>query len=291
MTMTTTMMATTTTTTTDPSAGLARELVFCSATLIEAPIEAKVEAAAAGGFQRITLWAHEYDAARAAGWSDAALLRLFTANGIRVDGIDCLLSWIDGETAPDEPMFRLTESQLHRAADALGARWINVAQAFGDSVDLPVVAEHFADICTRAQRYGLLVTLEPIAWAGIRDVDTAAAVLRAAACANARIAIDSWHFFRGGSRIEDLAQLPAGLIDNIQLNDASRLSTGDLWAETADRRLPGEGELPLAALVATLRGMGVRGPWGIEACSPALSALPVAEAGRRCGESMRKVCG
>lgn len=268
-----------------------RELVFCSATLIEASIEAKVEAAAAGGFQRITLWAHEYDAARAAGWSDAALLRLFDANGIRVDGIDCLLAWIDGETAPDQPMFRIGEAQLHRAATALGARWINVAQAFGATLDLPRVAERFAGICARAQQRGLLVTLEPIAWAGLRDVAGAWALLQAAGVDNARIAVDSWHFFRGGSRLEDLAKIPGDRIDNVQLNDAALVARADPWTETADRYLPGEGELPLTALLDTLRGIGVRGPWGIEACSPALSALPVAEAGLRCGETMRRVCG
>lgn len=267
----------------------AETTVFCSATLPQAPLAAKIEAAAAGGFQRITLWAHEYAQARADGWSDAALRESLDAHGLAVDGIDCLLAWIDGETVPDVPMFRIREQDMYDAAAALGARWINVAQAFGNTLELPRVADSFAAICARAQTHRLLVTLEPIAWAGIRDLATARAVLAAAGADNARIAIDAWHFFRGGSSLDQLAQLPAALIDNIQLNDAALRVAGDLWADTADRRLPGQGELPLAALVRTLRAIGVAGPWGIEACSPALGALAPAVAGRRCGDSLRRV--
>lgn len=266
-------------------------LVFCSATLPEAPLPVKIEAAAAGGFQRITVWAHEYAQALAAGWTAAGLRELLDAHGLTVDGIDCLLWWIEGESPPDVPMFRIREQDMYDVAAVLGARWINVAQAFGTSVDLPRVTERFTAICERARRHALLVTLEPIAWAGIRDLAMARAVLAAAGADNARISIDSWHFFRGGSRLEELAQLPAALIDNIQFNDALIVPESDAWAEAANRRLPGEGELPLAALVRALREIGVRGPWGIEACSPALSALPAAEAGRRCGDSLRRVCG
>ena len=86
----------------------------------------------------------------------------------------------------------------------LGGRFINVAQAFGSTVDVAQATDLFAGICERASRRKLLVTLEPVpgrASAASRSPRRSCAGSQAR---NARIAIDAWGFFRGGSRIDDL---------------------------------------------------------------------------------------
>ena len=269
-------------TTTQPS------LVLCSATIFDRPLEDKIAAAAAGGFKAITVWPHDYTGAKARGLDDAAMRRMLDNHGLSVDGVDCLLDWLPGDQVPDLPVFRAQEDDLHRVADALGGRFINVAQAFGSTVDVARATDLFAGICERAARRKLLVTLEPVPWAGIGSLKVAKAIVLGSRAQNARIAIDTWGFFRGGSRIDDLEGLAGQSFDNVQLNDGPRQAWADLIAEASDRLLPGDGGLPVAAVIADLRSKGFDGPWGIEAPSALWKDLDADEIGRRCGAAMRR---
>jgi sugar phosphate isomerase/epimerase len=263
-------------------------IVFCSATIFDRPLEDKIVAAAAGGFRAITVWPHDYTGAKDRGLDDAAIRRRLDDHGLVVDGVDCLLDWLPGDQVPDMPVFRATEDDLCRVADAVGGRFINVAQAFGNTIDVPRATDLFAGICERAARRELLVSLEPVPWAGIGNVSVATAIVRGAGAPNARIAIDTWGFFRGGSRLEDLADLAGASFDNVQLNDGPREPWTDLFAEASDRLLPGDGQLPVAAVIADLTARGFAGPWGIEAPSSLWKDLGADEIGRRCGAALRR---
>ena len=263
-------------------------LVLCSATIFDRPLEDKVVAAAAGGFGAITVWPHDYTGARACGLDDAAIRRLLDDHGVVIDGVDCLLDWLPGDQVPDMAVFRATEDDLYRVADAVGGRFINVAQAFGSTVDVPRATDLFAGICERAARRKLLVTLEPVPWAGIGKAAIARSIVTGSRAPNARLAIDTWGFFRGGSRVEDLAGLAGASFDNVQLNDGPREAWADLFAEASDRLLPGDGQMPVASVVADLAAKGFAGPWGIEAPSSLWKDLSADEIGRRCGTAMRR---
>jgi sugar phosphate isomerase/epimerase len=51
------------------------------------------------------------------------------------------------------------------------------------------------------------------------------------------------------------------------------------------RRLPGEGEFPLAADVAVFQELGYKGPWGVEVLSEELRSLPMEEIFERAYET------
>jgi sugar phosphate isomerase/epimerase len=263
-------------------------LVLCSATIFDRPLEHKIEAASVGGFDAITVWPHDYAGARSRGLSDADLRRMLDLNGVQVDGVDCLLDWLPGDQVPDIAAFNSTEDELYAVVDALGGRFINVAQAFGSTVDVPQATDLFAGICERAARRELLTTLEPVPWAGIGSFAVARAVVMGARMSNARIALDAWGFFRGGSRLDELFGLPGALFDNVQLNDGPAQAWPDLLVEASDRNLPGEGKLPVGELIAKLRSIGFAGAWGIEAPSSLWKDLSAQEIGRRCGAAMRR---
>jgi len=265
------------------------DLILCGATVFDAPLEQKIALAAAGGFRGITLWLHDYLQARERGLDDSAIRRLLDDSNVKVAGIDCLLDWLPGDQVPDAAVFRATEDDLYRVADAVGGEFINVAQAFGSSVDVGQAADILGAICTRAAARDLDVTLEFIPWSGIRDLSTANAIVGATGMANARIAIDAWHFFRGASSFEELRRTPGERLANIQLNDGPAQAWPDITAEASDRLLPGDGELPLQALISAIRATGFRGPWGIEAPASRWSTLAPDEIGRQCGAAMRRV--
>lgn len=265
------------------------DLVFCSATLFDATLEEKIRCCAAGGFRGLSVWPFEVAAARARGNDAATLRRMLDDHGVVIAGIDCLLDWIEGDAVPEEPSFRATVADMLTVAEVLGGSWINVGQAFGTDFDLAATGERFARICERAAAQGIAVTLEPIAWGGIKRIATAVELMRTAGRpANARLAVDCWHFFRGGNGLADLAGLPAGLFDNTQLNDGPLAMPVDLWADTVNRRVPGEGEFPLASLIADFRARGVQTPWGIECPSPEWNGRTPEEVGKRCGDAMRR---
>jgi sugar phosphate isomerase/epimerase len=264
-------------------------LVLCSATIFDRPLEDKIQAAAAGDFEGVTFWPHDYAGARARGLGASAIRRLLDDNGVAVDGVDCLLDWLPGDQVPDMPAFRATEDDLYAVVEAVGgARFINVAQAFGQTVDVAQATDLFAGICERAAHRKLLVTLEPVAWAGIGSHSVAKAIVEGSRAPNARIAFDAWGFFRGGSRIEDLQSTPGNMMDNVQLNDGPVRAWPDLFAEASDRLLPGDGELPVAETIAAMRASGYAGRWAIEAPSSRWKDLSAQEIGRQCGAAMRR---
>lgn len=107
---------------------------------------------------------------------------------------------------------------------------------------------------------------------------------------NGGIAFDAWHWFRGARDDALLERIPGERIFVVQLDDAAAEPIGSLVQDTwAHRRLPGEGDFDLAALLAILRRKPGLGPFGIEVLSEQLWQLEPAELGRRCGAALRGV--
>src|SRR3989441_771981 len=69
-------------------------------------------------------------------------------------------------------------------------------------------AERFAALCDLARPLGLGIDLEFVSWTETSDLDTAAKVLRAVNRTNAGILVDTLHFARSGSSLEELRKLP-----------------------------------------------------------------------------------
>jgi len=91
--------------------------------------EARVAAAAAAGFATIGLTVEDCGACRDRGLSTAALRRILADCGITVAELEFLTHWWhDGEQGRRA---RLIEEQLYAAADAFGARHMNVGSIGG----------------------------------------------------------------------------------------------------------------------------------------------------------------
>jgi sugar phosphate isomerase/epimerase len=175
-------------------------------------------------------------------------------------------------------------------ADAVGGRSLNACDIMGGSWSIDEAAQAFAELCDRAADHGLLVQLEFLPWSRIGDVATAEKVVRLADRPNGGVMLDAWHFFRGTPDFEALRSVPGRLLTGIQLNDAARQpEADDLMVESMElRRLPGEGEFDLAALVGVLDDIGAAGPRGLEVFSATLRERDPVETGRRAGDALRK---
>jgi sugar phosphate isomerase/epimerase len=280
-----------------PSSLGPRDLVLCSGSFgWDAPLADRIRAASRAGFRGLSVWARDYERARAAGLSDADLRSLLDDHGVEVAELDGVWAWLPGADrsvpASEDPVgfFRHREDALYRVADAIGGRSLNAIDAFGGDWGVDAAAEAFASLCDRAARHGLLVHLEFMPWSRIPDVGSAWEIARRAERPNAGIVVDSWHFFRGNPDWKALARIPGDRVGAVQLADAPSRPDPDWLAETLHGRLlPGEGELDLPRLVAALREIGAVAPLGAEVFSDALHALPPEDVARRAGDSMRNL--
>jgi sugar phosphate isomerase/epimerase len=71
---------------------------------------------------------------------------------------------------------------------------------------------------------------------------------------NVRMVIDAMHFFRSGGTINDVGELDAELVGYLQICDVPVIPAKDDYLREAcfERLIPGEGELPLKALIDAL---------------------------------------
>jgi len=139
------------------------------------------------------------------------------------------------------------------AAAALGARFVN---AICDDPDLGRLSDSFAALTAAAAPYGIRAVVEFMAYRSVRTLADAVAI---AARSGGGVLVDALHVQRCGVRLAELRAVDPGLISYVQLCDAPLAAPGpgpasaDAMHEArAARLLPGEGELPLPALLAAL---------------------------------------
>lgn len=142
---------------------------------------------------------------------------------------------------------------LLASAAALGARALTVS---GDDPDPARLAGHFAALCDLAQEHGLRVDLEFMRFRTTATLAEAVTVVRAAGQPNGNVLLDTLHFHRTKGEVAALQALPSGMVRAIQISDAPAQLPPDLAAviheARNDRLAPGEGALPLAAILRAL---------------------------------------
>jgi sugar phosphate isomerase/epimerase len=268
------------------------DLVLCAGTVPRSGLVERAEAAAEAGFAGLSLFADDYQRARASGLSDADLRAVLRDHGLAVAELDPLLSWLPedageaGLTAEGRAFAAHGEDDFYRIAEALGARSLNAVLA-SPPADLDRVADAFAALCDRAAAHGLLVHLEFLPWTAIRDAATADRIAGRAGRANGGVMLDAWQHARSGA---PHGSVSVERVRAVQLADAPRTAEADLVAETLHRRLlPGQGDVDLVGLVRHLAAGNCRAPIGVEVFSDEIGALPVREAARRTADAARRV--
>jgi len=157
-----------------------------------------------------------------------------------------------------------------------------------DSGDVREAAKVFRELAQYAESLGLQLALEFIGVAAqVNTVERAWELLDLAGVPNSGIALDSYHFYSGGSTFESLEKFPSSRILVVHLADVA----GDLKdpALELDRRMPGDGELQLIPFVQLVRSKGFSGYWHVECIEGRDYASDLANVGVRGLASMRSV--
>lgn len=249
------------------------------------PFAERLAPAAAAGFTAVTAWLGDV-----AGVDRTSLTQRVHAAGLIVTDMECIGNWLPGHATAqggwaDAVRPGTPEKFIALGAD-MGARTVSVVELLGMEWDPASQVPAFAAICDRAAEHGMTVAIEHVPVGAVRDFARARELVERCERPNAGIMVDTWHFFRSGSSLDDLANCPGALIHSIQLNDALATPEADLNAGMMRRLLPGEGELDLKGFMQALSASGTIAPIGVEVFSPELDAMDTESAMARCAVAL-----
>lgn len=150
---------------------------------------------------------------------------------------------------------------------------------------------NLARLCDLAAERGLAINFEFLPFAGVCGIRSVTQLLEATDRENLGICLDLWHWFRSpeGQDLEALRALPPERVHVLQFSDAPREAAADLAAETVTaRRLPGDGDVDIAAVLGVLDEIGAAPIVATEVFSDELVALGKAENVRHQREGVRR---
>lgn len=132
----------------------------------------------------------------------------------------------------------------------LGAARIN---AIGLEPDAGRCRDQLAELAGMVWARDMEFSVEFVPGYAVSSLGTALEVVRHAG-EKAGVLLDAMHFFRSGGTLEQLAAVEPARLGYVQLCDAPRVSPFADYTEEVmfNRRIPGEGEMPLAELIALL---------------------------------------
>jgi sugar phosphate isomerase/epimerase len=264
---------------------------LCWGTVHQAGLVEIIEIAARHGFPTLAIPPFVLDDCRASGVGDTALRRLLRDAGVSVRVIDCIQAGLPGmRLAPTHfkgrDIAQADAAQCFAAAAALEAPIINVSPFGGVPVPLAELAEWVGGLCSEAARHGVVIALEFMPGTAIPDLASAHAIAEACGEPNCGAMLDTWHFARAGGTIEDIARLPPGAIAGLQLSDRAPPLPGETYQPMSGRLLPGEGTLPLSAIVEAVLANSPGITAEVEVFSEALGALSADVAAGRTAEAL-----
>jgi sugar phosphate isomerase/epimerase len=253
---------------------------------LESPVEARIEAAQAAGFSRLSVSPLDVARAEEQGTPAREVGERIRGAGLEIV-MDPVMNWYGGTPASGSRFGRFSTDQALRMCEALQVVTMTaIGQPHGQApeADLPAA---FGALCDRAADLGAQVHLEFIPMTGIRDLASAWSIVEAADRPNGGILFDTWHFFRGQPDYDVLRGVPGERILAVQVDDALAEPRADLREDTLNRLLPGDGSFDLLRVLTELHRTGGLRWVGPEVISPAMSALPPVDAAVLAGQRVR----
>lgn len=227
-------------------------------------VKEQISVAAEAGYQGIELWVKDIDAYVAAGGTISELRRYISDTGIAVVNAIAFFAWTDEDQRTREQAFIQADKEMRMLAE-LGCAAI-AAPPFGnvEQVSLDAMAANFAKLADMAGDIGIKPYLE--FWGRAKRLSTlseAVYVAMKSGVADARLLLDPFHMYVGGSSIDGIAFMNGARIGIVHVNDypaaPDRASIAD-----RERVFPGEGIGPSRKLAETLFESGYSGHLSLE---------------------------
>jgi len=258
------------------------------------PFRARVEAAARAGWKGIGL-IHADIQHTAASTSLSEMCSILDDNGITWVELEYLADWFrDDERRVPSDKFR---HEILEMAAALKARNVKIAPGLGRNIAAPTteelhpdverMSEAFIQVCQDAAGYGVNIAMEIMPFSNVSTIEVGRKIVETANQPNGGLLLDVWHLARGRQDVELIREIPAKFIHSIELDDApGERVAPTLWDDTIhERRLPGEGDLPVRAFIDAVCATGFDSVWSVEILSRNFRKLPLDEMAKRAFET------
>jgi sugar phosphate isomerase/epimerase len=264
-----------------PSTTVGRQVLW-SATLGDAPLHDRIDAAIANRFQGLTVWPYE----------DADDVRRARGEGLEHLILEALVSWYDHEPPPRWfPQQDVSIDDHLRVCEAFGVQHDTLLAPFPTTTETTEsLTQRFAVACDRFAEVGVDVHLEFVPAPPIGSLATAWQIVQDAGRPNGGILFDTWHFFRGEPDLDLIGAIPGDRIFSVQINDGADTLKESLSKDTFRHRLlPGHGVFDLPGVLEALRSIGGLNLAGPEVLNEELFALPPTEAVRLAADALDEV--
>jgi sugar phosphate isomerase/epimerase len=228
------------------------------ATTLDAPFEDDCRAYSAAGFKHIELWFAKLRKQGLAVSQVRNMLRQCGLTPVSACASEGCLWQQQGNLKTRLPELE----QNFEMAQALDVpRYVVFSFVTGrvSRDDYKAATERFVKIAQTAARYRVRIAFEFIARSALfGSLLTSVRMLRHAGQPNAGICLDTFHFFAGISKFEDLRQLRPGDIEHVHFHDVPGTIPREILVDP-DRVPPGQGVIALTRIVEALRRIGYSG--------------------------------
>ena len=253
------------------------------------PIEDRVAAAAAAGFDSLGLYIDHYRQLVDEGFAPERLADLLAEHNITLGEIE-VLSGFANSTAETEA-YQAREAAAWDMADRFGCRYIQAIGPYEGSIE--DCGRAFAALCDRAADHGLVVGLEFLPFTNIFDANDGMRVVEAADRDNGGLCVDIWHHTRGTNDLDQIRAIPGEKVMGIQMNDGPHggpdgSDVNEYVQDCLRTRVPlGEGTFDVDGFVSALIDGGANVPWSMEVCNDDVWGQPAADHCAAIATSMR----
>lgn len=235
------------------------KLSLNGATTMKADLVQDIRAASAAGFDCLEIWAAKLRKFLRSG-TTAELKSLFEEHGLEPYSINSIEQITFRNTAAHTRLLDECES-LCSFASEINCPYVVVVpsplpggQSWDDTVEESTRV--LTELGRIAERHSVALAFEFLGQpaCSVQTLEAAAEIVGQVARPNVGLVIDSFHFYAGGSSIKAIEALDPEKLFIFHINDAEDRPRDEL--EDSHRLLPGQGILPLAEIIAALRGIG-----------------------------------
>ena len=218
-----------------------RLLSLAAGTVLDVDPAGAVEVAAEAGFGAVGIW---FDPDSWTSATTVAVSGRLGATGVTPLDIEPVILGRDHEPG---------DAIVDTAAE-LGVRYVLVASGRAERA---AVVERFGELCERAAPAGVVVVLEFLPIFSIGRLADAVGIVEEVGHPSGAVLVDTLHLARSAGRADELRTVAPRLLPYLQLADA--VAEPPAWSRDAlrdealhGRLLPGEGDLPLGAMLAAV---------------------------------------
>lgn len=272
--------------------GAVMELGLNGATTLRADLATDIAVAGKAGFDFIEIWA-----AKLIGYLDRGGLPALRRDLRRAGVTPATLNSVERITFNDPSgHIRMLEDfqRLCRVAKAIGCETILVVpsprpkRASDRAIERESVRV-LRELSRMAKPHGVRLAYEFLGFADctVNTLKQCAAIIEKVARPNVGLVLDTFHFFAGGSTLASIREVDPRHIFMVHLNDVEQAPRRKM--HDALRLYPGEGIIPLRAILRELRAIGYTGKMSVEIFRPqywSRSPLQVARQARAASLSL-----